>query len=451
MHYHSPQHGEPRLHRAARSPYGETQLPSSTTLPVQPTPLPGASAPASDASSFERIQAELKAVQQQALATQKALQQLDARKPVDAYSAITSHLPGFSALDGAVMGVATALALTGLVVWWFVWRRPHTRWMDASAQRASRSPTQKAAEPTAHQPIQPSPAPREETEGWPTSTTSSEFSAHGFEPSSPFARQEPNMAFDSAAAASEVMRVRKSLAEKREARAHFLEREDATDSTRSPDADLDLDLDLDEAPTPPVRTWLDNTHPPVSKPDAALAAPAVVAPQPEPELDLDLDLGLDPDPWRQPGETAPGTSGTQPADAIHFSLALEDYGVQPEAKSAPDVQPQYELTMDLSPEAVTQDGPPEQGASTNGPVQDPALDFGLQPSVTGTKAYDYTITMALAQESAALELWAESRDLATEVLASDDAALVAQAQALLERLTQLEQDAPPDTHWSTVR
>jgi hypothetical protein len=71
--------------------------------------------------------------------------------------------------------------------------------------------------------------------------------------------------------------------------------------------------------------------------------------------------------------------------------------------------------------------------------------------VQGGKNYDYTITMALAQESAALELWAESRDLATEVLASDDAGLVAQAQALLERLTQLEQDAPPDTHWSTVR
>lgn len=450
MHYHSPQHGEPRLHRAARSPYGETQLPSSTTLPVQPTPLAGASAPASDASSFERMQAELKAVQQQALATQKALQQLDARKPVDPFNAIASNAPGLPMVDGAILGMGSALALAGLVVWWYVWQRPRSRWIDAGAQRtAVAQPQRAAAPPTAPQSIERSQAPVEETEGWSASTASGEFSTHGFEPSSPFARQEPNMAFDSAAAASEVMRVRKSLAEKREARAHFLEREDATDSTRSPDADLDLDLDLDEVPTPPVRSWLDNTDLPVSKPDAALAAPAVV--EPESELDLDLDLGLDPDPWRQPGETTPGSSGTQPAEAIHFSLALEDYGVQPEATSAPDVQPQYELTMDLSPEAVAQDGPPEQGASTDGPVQDPALDFELQPSVAGAKAYDYTITMALAQESAALELWAESRDLATEVLASDDAALVAQAQALLERLTQLEQDAPPDTHWSTVR
>nr|WP_315490760.1 hypothetical protein [uncultured Rhodoferax sp.] len=426
-------------------------MPSSTTLPVQPTPLTGASAPAGDASSFERMQADLKAVQQQALATQKALQQLEARKPVDAYSAVTSQLPGFSALDGAVLGVASALALTGLVVWWYVWHRPHTRWMHASAQRTPRAPTQRAAAPTTPHAVQPSQARVEETESWSASTASGEFSTHGFEPSSPFARQEPNMAFDSAAAASEVMRVRKSLAEKREARAHFLEREDGTDSIRSPDADLDIDLDLDEAPTPPMRAWLDNTDQPVSKPDAALAASAVVESKPEPELDLDLDLGLDPDPWRQPGETTPGTNGAQPDDAIHFSLALDDYGVQPEAKSTPDVQPLYELAMDLSPEAVTEDGPPAQSMPDDGPAQDPALDIELHPSVQGGKTYDYTITMALAQESAALELWAESRDLATEVLASDDAGLVAQAQALLERLTQLEQDAPPDTHWSTVR
>ena len=36
------------------------------------------------------------------------------------------------------------------------------------------------------------------------------------------------------------------------------------------------------------------------------------------------------------------------------------------------------------------------------------------PHEPGSKAYDFTITMALAQESAALELWPEARDLATE-------------------------------------
>jgi hypothetical protein len=397
------------------------------------------------------MQAELKAVQQQALATQQALQELDARKPVDAYSAISSTLPGFSTVDGAVLGVGSALALTGLVVWWYVWYRPSTRWSHVGAQHRPTPPTHKAAPPAAAQPAQESPAPISETLGWSASTASGEFSTHGFEPSSPFARQEPNVAFDSEAAASEVMRVRKSLAEKREARAHFLEREDATDSARGPDADLDLDLDLGEVPPPADRAWLDITVAPVRKPDAALATSAAAQPEPEPELDLDLDLDLAPDPWRQPGESAAGSHHAQADDAIHFSLPLEDYGVQPQPAPQPDIQPLYELAMDLSPEAVTEDEPPVPSAPVNRPKREIAPVSALATSTPGAKGYDYTITMALAQESAALELWAESRDLATEVLASDDAALVAQAQALLERLNQLEQDTPPDTNWSTVR
>ncbi len=408
MHYHSPHHGEPRLHRAARSPHGETQLPSSTTPPEQPTPQPGASAPEAGASSIDRMQAELKAVQQQALATQQSLQQLEARKPVDAYSAITSHLPTFSTLDSAALGVGSALVLAAVVVWWYVWQRPRTRWIEAGAQRMPMPSTQSpVARPTVPPSVQPSQAPASETQDWMPSTASGELSTHGYEPStSPFARQEPNMAFDSEAAASEVMRVRKSLAEKREARAHFLEREDAEDP------DLDLDLDLDEVHTPASAPQPERKSEPAS----------------EPEAELDLDLDLAPDPWLQPGETVPGTTAAQPADAIHFTLALEDYGVMPEATPAPEKQPPYDLAMDLPPEAEVE-----------------------TPLLPNTPTYDYTITMALAEESAALELWNEARDLAAEVLASDNAALVAQAQALLERLNQLEQDAPPDTNWSTVR
>ena len=69
----------------------------------------------------------------------------------------------------------------------------------------------------------------------------------------------------------------------------------------------------------------------------------------------------------------------------------------------------------------------------------------------GTKAYDFAITLALAQESAALELWSEARDLASEVLESDDAALVSEALSLLEGLNKQELDAPPDTNWNTMR
>ena len=420
-------------------------MPSSTTLPEPTAPLPGASAPAAGASQFDRMQAELKAVQQQALATQQSLQQLEARKPVDAYSAITSHLPGFSTVDSAVLGVGSALVLAAVVIWGYVWQRPRTHWIDAGARRMPVPQPQAAAAPTAPPSAQPSQIPLGETEGWAPSTASGEFSTHGFEPStSPFARHEPNMAFDSEAAASEVMRVRKSLAEKREARAHFLEREDAVDPDLDPD--LDLDLDLDEVPPPAaaLQPAPEPKHEPAPEPDA---------------LDLDLDLDVAPDPWRQPGESTPGTGDAQPGDAIHFSLALEDYGVQPEPAPEPDLQPPYAaLDMDLTPEAVVEieavaEAPPVQTTPAYAPEPDPelVLEVEHQPPATGAKTYDYTITMALAEESAALELWTEARDLAAEVLASDNAALVAQAQALLERLNQLEQDAPPDTNWSTVR
>lgn len=446
MHYHSPHHGEPRLRRAARSPHGETQLPSTTTLPEPPAPLQGASAPAVGASSFDRMQAELKAVQQQALATQQSLQQLEARKPVDAYTAIASHLPGFSTVDSAVLGVGSAMVLAAVVVWWYVWQRPRTRWIDAGPRRMQVPSTPSpAATPTAPPSVQPSQVPPGEpgeTEGWSPSTASGEFSTHGFEPStSPFARQEPNMAFDPAAAASEVMRVRKSLAEKREARAHFLEREDAIDP------DLDLDLDLDAVHTPAAALQAAPVPAPAYEPE----------PEPEPELDLDLDLPP-PDPWRLPGESTPGTSDAQSGDAIHFSLALEDYGVKPATDPVPDIQPPYTLDMDLTPQAAIEaaaETPPMHNAPAFTPDPELVLEVEVEveqpPPAAGAKTYDYTITMALAEESAALELWNEARDLAAEVLASDNAALVAQAQALLERLNQLEQDAPPDTNWGTVR
>ncbi len=44
----------------------------------------------------------------------------------------------------------------------------------------------------------------------------------------------------------------------------------------------------------------------------------------------------------------------------------------------------------------------------------------------------------MAQESEALDLWPEARELANEVLESGNAQLRAQAQALLQRLDQLE-------------
>lgn len=431
MHYHSAQHGESRPHRAARFQHGETQLPSSTSLPEPPAPPPSAPAPAASISHLERMQAELKAVQQQALATQQSLQQLQSRKPQDPFSAIVSELGTVPAAEGTLAGAVAVLALAGAAAWWFVWQRPRKRWTDAGDTRL-----QTAAPMPAPASLVPDTTPKNPSTGWASSTAAGELSTAGFESSSAHARLDRDIAFDSEAAATEVIRVRKSLAEKRVARASYLDREEAPEP--KPHADLDLELDLDAVEPPAAPTRLDNRMPPTVVPDAT------PEPQPEPEpvldvdsaLALDLDLGLD--PWHQPGESLPGATDDPAGDAIHFSLALEDYGMKPEAPSAPDVPTHYELAMDPIPEV--------NADAAN--AEAPGLAHAPEPGAAG---YDFTITLALAQESAALELWTEARDLATEVLASDNAALVDQATALLERLQQMEHDAPPDTNWSTVR
>ena len=75
-----------------------------------------------------------------------------------------------------------------------------------------------------------------------------------------------------------------------------------------------LYLDLDELHTPAaaLQPAPEPQHEPVPEPDA---------------LDLDLDLDVAPDPWRQPGESTPGTGDAQPGDAILVSGTLGDHGM----------------------------------------------------------------------------------------------------------------------------
>ena len=431
MHYHSAQHGQLRLHRAARFQHGETQLPSSTSLPEQPAPLPGASSPAAAVGRFERMQAELKPLQQQALATQQSLAQLQTRKPADPFTAIVSELQGVPAVDGALLGGATALVLTGAAVWWFVRHRARNRWIDAGDTRM-----QDAVPVSTQTPLQQAPPPREDTNDCSPSTTPSELSAAIFESANANARLERDIAFDSEAAATDVTRVRKSLAEKRETRARFLEREDATEPTLDRDIEpaldpgLELDLNLDALPTPsPAQARLESSV------TSAAAR----------EMESEAEPAPDVDPWLQPGEPLTGVANGPAGEAIDFSIALEDYGVKPDTPTTPDAHTPYEFVIDPlheSEPATVEELPLEQQPEATPDFDEPAA---------GAEDFDFTITMALAQESAALGLWTEARDLAVEVLASDNAALVAQAHELLARLKQMEQDAPPDTNWSTVR
>lgn len=383
------------------------------------------------------MQAELKAVQQQALATQQALQKLQTQPAADPYTAITAELPGLSTANSAVLGLGSALALGVLVVWWYLWHRPGTRMLDAAHTATPPASARAASSPPSMQPSV-GPIPGHSTQDWAPSTASGEFS------------------FDSEAAATEVMRVRKSLAEKREARAHFLEREEADGTPWHTDTDpgpaLELDVNLDEAHPPSAHAWLDQAF--TDLPDAHTTQPVAVATQPKAGAAADAELDLDLDPWRQPGESPQGDTADPAADAIHFSLTLEDYGVQPdEPVPSPSVQPFHQPTMDSATAAPSEPYTMEPDAEQAAPEPVLALEAHPEPAehAPDGKTYDFTITLALAQESAALELWSEARDLASEVLESEDPALVSEALSLLERLNQQELNAPPDTNWNTMR
>jgi hypothetical protein len=147
------------------------------------------------------------------------------------------------------------------------------------------------------------------------------------------------------------------------------------------------------------------------------------------DLDLDLDLG----PWQTPAANPTQEPAAPPSDeAISFSLEPTPLAPRADDEAEAELAPEPELA-------------PIAPAQTPMPYTEPTFELENAPQDSGTKGYDFTITLALAQESAALELWNEARDLATEVLESDDPKLVSEALSLLERLNQLEMEAPDDS------
>jgi hypothetical protein len=275
-------------------------LPASTPLPLSDT--------ADGASAWDRLESDIKAVQQQALATQKAIQQVQARESSGPLDATQFELPSLPAVDGTVIGVAAVLGLTMALLWWYLWHRPQTRLNATLGAPATSLPAQPVQpvqrQPAGSMPPQFSATPAQHREQAAPDSTHSEY------PDSLFARHDPNLGFDSEAAANEVMRVRKFLAKKREARALQRESEEADD------------------PVPSVRAWLDRDTPhpldgvlvnsgpiPLTPPEPMEPTRPIVvaAPEPEPEPapstaylphdvpdlaldiapDLPLDLALD--------------------------------------------------------------------------------------------------------------------------------------------------------------
>ena len=402
---------------------------------------------------MDRMEAEVKSLQQQAQATQQSIKKLQARESVDPYNAIMSDLSGLTSINSALLGTASALLLAGVVVWWYVWHRPRTRWIDAprradlpeQAPVSVRAPlserTPNLYSPGSTQP--PSVAPQDDGLHGDPSTVSGGDTTQPYESAhSPFARYEPNVEFDPEAAASEVTRVRKSLANKREARAHLQDRDEAPA--------VELDLDLNEAPASNVASASD--------------------------VALDLDLG----PWQQPDTAPTDESPAATEEGISFTLAADGSDPEPESAGAtePEQQPEPEppanhnddaaldldLALDAEPALVPAHEPEPELALALESEPEPALppeptpgpdmkiERRLTPRGTDSQGHDFTITLALAQESAALELWTEARDLASEVLESDNPELVSEALSLLERLNHMELNAPVDApQWNGVR
>lgn len=425
-------------------------MPSTSTLP-EPSNPPQNPAEAGS-NNWDRMQTEVKALQQQAQATQQSLKKLQTRESASPYSAIMSDLPGFfSGVDSTMLGAGSALALATVAVWWYVWHRPRTRWIDAPAAKVPKVPPVSTRAPLSehgfslHAPSSTQPPVLDPHDDALASDDPIAVSGDTAPPResghSPFARHEPNMEFDPEAAASEVTRVRKYLAEKRGARAQLQDRDD------SAYAELDLDLDLNDTPasshdTPPsVRAWLDG--------EVATNAFETSEPNNTPASDLDLDLDLG--PWEDQEQRSPVQSPPPIGDdEVSFSLVNEDHDglIQAESvyesESLPEPQPDPDPFLALLP--LSEPEPEPALASTPTPIPDMEPAFGLapEPRDSAAKGYDFTITLALAQESAGLELWNEARDLASEVLESDDPTLVSEALTLLEQLNRIELEAPAD-------
>jgi len=214
---------------------------------------------------------------------------------------------------------------------------------------------------------------------------------------SPFARHDPNPGFDSEAAASEVMRVRKSLAEKREARAQQREYEETANPVQ-----------------PQVRAWLDQNGPQPLDGVVVTSGPIPIATRA-------------PDPVPPPLEPVPTVIDvTQPEPVMELDLDLGPVDADPESETLREL-------LSLPPSVLTEAPMPEPKPQELPETEESMPEHAAWPDT------DFGITLALAQESEALDLWLEARELATEVLESQTPELRGEAQALLERLDARDQ------------
>jgi len=377
------------------------------------------------------MESELRALQQQAEQTHQSLKTLQNHSSAGPAAA----LPGF---DGALLGMAGGFAIALALLWWYLWHRPQMRLMSMAQVRVAKKTAPAKLDPVSdfedsHNPaaFQPSQAePRDDTVAQPASQEQQEPDEGQTVAAEPPEKYHSDVGFDPEAAAGEVMRVRKSLADKREARAYILEREDGDEEEGQAGG--------------AVHAWLESGSTSGSElglvPPPAPAAPGVQVA----------------DPWSHPAEASYDT-GSPPIDIaseVDFSFILPDepHDAPPAADSVADMSPDTEPRDEPeSDQTQVLDSAMEYGSA---PTSEPAPQPDLEPEPEEAQweheqpvepdldanitSQDYAVTLALAEECAELELWPEARELAVEVLASDNEVLRSAAQSLLERLKELE-------------
>ena len=405
---------------------------------------------------FERMEADIQVLQKQALATQRTIQQLQAREPTDAYTAVVAewpNLPKLPAVDSAMFGALAVLATVTVLLWWYLWHRPHAQLSDAAPletqdvgplhERVDMTPPRTRdvlpKEVTVYHSaplVKPTPAPaplaetrsvskpkrKPEAESDPVTLQDSRNHEDAV-PVSPstslFARSDPGLWFDSEAAAGEVTRVRKSLAEKREARSMLLEYED-------------------EQPVKPAS----ELHKPASR-------------FKEPSVDVAQPVALEKEQKGQEQEGQEG-QGQQPQHAPEVVLVDEPNPASASVETvlpAPLVAPASVVVAEPLGEPEPEPEPESEAESETIPKEMPVAEptpVALEaPAVTQhtqtahappytPSDVDYSVTLALALESAELDLWSEARELAYEVLESGDTNLKDPALALLQRIDAFE-------------
>jgi hypothetical protein len=204
---------------------------------------------------MDALQLKIKALLEESRTMQASIQQLTVQEESSAHAGIFSDHPGVLGLEGLLLGAA-ALCLGGLLGTGFAWRRMQTaaashptdfgesvysfRSTDEAHHPAAQEVQESNSPPVAPVLEQPHAAP---------DAVEVDLEAH-FAPSTGlFAPPESGSGFDVEAAASEVQRVRRSLADKRAARDRWNANDTYQADALPPDEDvpdmLPLDFDLE--------------------------------------------------------------------------------------------------------------------------------------------------------------------------------------------------------------